>query len=112
MLGEKLMSILYKGYSVPESQGKGRYVDMGMSFKKNEGKAKHEVPDRRPKRKPGELRDLVLAQVTASWQTTQDVALRVDAARESVRSCLEKLTKLGLVQSFGEYKNKQYRRVK
>lgn len=33
MLGEKLMSVLYKGYKVPKAVG--RYIDLGMSFKKN-----------------------------------------------------------------------------
>ena len=33
---DKLMDILYKGYSVPDAPG--RYVDLGMSFKKNEEK--------------------------------------------------------------------------
>lgn len=36
MLGEKLMSVLYKGYKVPKAVG--RYIDLGMSFKKNEEK--------------------------------------------------------------------------
>ncbi len=33
MLGEKLMSVLYKGYKVPKAVG--RYIDLGMSFKQN-----------------------------------------------------------------------------
>ena len=36
LIGKNLMGILYKGYKVPKAPG--RYVDMGMSFKKNEEK--------------------------------------------------------------------------
>ena len=36
MLGKQLMDILYKNYRVPDVPS--RYVDMGMSFKKNEEK--------------------------------------------------------------------------
>ena len=36
LVGKELMSILYKGYKVPKAPG--RYIDMGMSFKKNEEK--------------------------------------------------------------------------
>ena len=108
MLGQELMGILYKGYEVPKAEG--RYVDMGMSFKKNEMKSQGPMPHRRPKRKPGELMELVYKHVTNKWQSTGEIGSNVDAARESVRNCLENLTKLGRVQVIGNYKEKQYRR--
>lgn len=37
MLGDALMNVLYKGYEVPNVPG--RYVDLGMSFKKNQDKS-------------------------------------------------------------------------
>lgn len=109
MLGDTLMGVLYRNYSVPIA--KGRYVDMGMSFKKNEEKAFAQTKSRRPKRKPGELRALVLSVVTTKWQKTQDICKNVDAAQESVRSCLDKLVRQGLVQSFGQQREKEYRRA-
>ena len=36
LIGKQLMCILYKGYKVPKAPG--RYIDLGMSFKKNEEK--------------------------------------------------------------------------
>ena len=41
LVGKRLMSILYKGYKVPKVPG--RYVDMGMSFKKNEEKRQNKL---------------------------------------------------------------------
>lgn len=114
MLGDNLMALWFKpedGYVVPEA--KGRYIDMGMAFKRGEAESKkHTVTPNRPKRKAGELLELVYSKVTTKWQNTVDISGEIDAARESVRSCLEKLTKLGRIQSFGTYKQKQYRRIK
>ena len=110
MLGEELMGVLYRNYSVPKVEG--RYVDMGMSFKKGDMEPKRSIPSRRPKRKPGELRELVHKELTTKWESAAEIGDRVDAARESVRSCLEALTRLKLAESFGQYKDKQYRRKK
>ena len=111
MLGEGLMSVLYKGYSVPKA--KGRYVDMGMSFKKNEeGVKQHSVPKGVKRRKPGELMEMVYAQTTYKWQAAKDIHYKVDAAVESTRSALENLTKLGRIESNGVKGFKRYRRFK
>ena len=34
--GDRLMRILFKGYKIPKAAG--RYIDLGMSFKKNQEK--------------------------------------------------------------------------
>ena len=112
MLGDELVRILYKGYGVPKSQGKGRYIDMGMSFKKGDVEAKH-VPVRTvPRRKPGELMEMVYQQVTNKWQGAQDICTKVNAAAESTRNALENLTKLGRIESNGIKGFKRYRRAK
>lgn len=115
MLGDNLMALWFKpqdGYVVPEAPS--RYVDMGMSFKRDvvEGQ-KHPMPQRKAKRKPGQLRELVYSHATNNWEMTQYFVDRIpDAARESIRNCLEALVKLGQLQTFGQYKDKQYRRKK
>ena len=106
---EMLMELLYKGYSVPEA--KGRYIDMGMAFKKDDVHAKHVQPKKVPRRRPGELTELIFEQVTPKWQGAKDICTRVDAAIETTRNVLEKLTKLGRIESNGVKGFKQYRRV-
>ena len=89
MLGQELMGVLYKGYSVPKV--KGRYVDMGMSFKAEVIGLKHGVKTRRPKRKSGELMEVVYLELTHKWESARDLSLRIDAAVESIRNSLVKL---------------------
>ena len=98
MLGSELMSLLYKGYSVPKSQGNGRYVDMGMSFKKGDAEEKHSMKTRRPKRKAGELMEIVFNKVTDKWQSPRLMANHIDAAVESIRNSLNKLAEQGRVE--------------
>lgn len=110
MLGEQLMGVLYKGYSVPEI--KGRYIDMGMSFKAEKKGLKHENNRARPRYKPGELREQVLKVLTTKWTNPKDLAPVVRAAVESTRSALEDLTKLGVVECNGIKGMRQYRKFK
>ena len=111
MVGEKLMSILYKGYSVPETQGKSRYVDMGMSFKKNEEKSKAKyTPRTETRRNSGELIEAVYAAVLPRWQGAPEIATKVDAGVDSIRKVLDKLTMLGRIECNGIKRFKQYRR--
>ena len=113
MLGDNLMALWFKpqdGYVVPEVEG--RYVDMGMSFKRDCEVKAHVVPRNRPKRKANELRELVFSHVKPKWQSAQEIASEIDAAKESVRGCLEMLVKLGRIECFGQYRNKQYRNTK
>ena len=112
MLGDELVRILYKGYGVPKSQGKGRYIDMGMSFKKGDTETKHAIVRTTPRRKSGELMELVYQQVTYQWQGAKDIHYKVEAAVESTRSALENLTKLGRIESNGVKGFKRYRRIK
>lgn len=107
---DALMGLWYKGYSVPEA--KGRYVDMGMAFKKDDVEAKHVQPKKVPRRRPGELMELIFEQVTPKWQGAKDICTKVDAAIETTRNVLEKLTKLGRIESNGVRGFKQYRRLK
>ena len=109
MLGDSLMSILYKGYSVPDV--KGRYVDMGMSFKSEVKGLKHESRSR-ARYKPGELRVQVMKMLTTKWTKPIDLAPLVHAAVESTRSALDDLTKLGEVECNGIKGMKQYRKFK
>lgn len=107
------MSILYKGYSVPKTQGAGRYVDMGMSFKKNEEKNKGVYASRKEARRgSGELIEEVYAQVLPRWQTPADIATRVDSNVDTIRKVLDKLTMLGRIECNGIKRFKQYRSVK
>lgn len=105
-----LMSLWYRGYSVPKA--KGRYIDMGMAFKKDEVEAKYVPVKKVPRRKSGELMELIFEHVTPKWQGAKDICTQVDAAVESTRTVLEKLTKLGRIESNGFKGFKQYRRVK
>lgn len=99
------------GYTVPEAEG--RYIDMGMSFKKSDVQPKaHAVPKRKVKRKPNELRELVYSHVTSKWQKAIDIQANVNAAVESVRGCLEKLVACGRIESNGIRGMKQYRSKK
>lgn len=110
MLGEQLMGILYKGYSVPEI--KGRYVDMGMAFKAETKGLKHESNRPRTRYKPGELRTRVLEMLTYKWTHPKELAPLVNAAVESTRSALDDLTKLGVIECNGIKGMKQYRKPK
>ena len=112
MLGDELVRILYKGYGVPKSQGRGRYIDMGMSFKKGDTKTKHVVAKATPRRKSGELMEMVYQHVTHQWQGAKDIHYKIDAAVESTRNALENLTKLGRIESNGIKGFKRYRRAK
>ena len=105
------MAILYKGYSVPKA--KGRYIDMGMAFKREGTEAaKHSFPSGVKRRKPGELMEMVYQYVTYQWQGAQDIHQKVEAAVESTRSALENLAKLGRIESNGIKGFKRYRRIK
>lgn len=104
------MDILYKGYSVP--QAKGRYIDLGMSFKKSDGKVVKHEPKQRARYKPGELRVRVLEVLTTKWTSPKDLAPTVCAAVESTRSALDDLTKLGAVECNGIKGMRQYRKFK
>lgn len=91
------MDVLYKGYSVP--QVKGRYIDMGMSFKKNEADNKaHAVKTRRPKRKSGELMEIVYETATHKWESARELSFRIDAAVESIRNSQVKLHRIGRLE--------------
>lgn len=108
------MGILYKGYSVPAAPS--RYVDMGMSFKTLTKSKQTFAPStkltRKARCKPGELRDYVLTLLTNKWQGTKEIAATAERAPEGVRSALEALTKLGLIESNGIKGMRQYRKLK
>lgn len=111
MLGAELMGVLYKGYSVPAVDG--RYVDMGMSFKKNDDETKeHTLKTRKPKRKAGELMALVYEQTNRRWQRALDIHPKVDAAVESVRSALIKLHTKGMLECNNVPGKLKYRRLR
>lgn len=107
MLNQELMNVLFKNYSIP--QAKGRYVDMGMSFKSEVKGIKHMHTKRRERYKPGELRVKVLEVLTTKWTSPKDLAPLVLAAVESTRSSLDDLTEMGMVECNGIKGMKQYR---
>ena len=108
MLGQELMGVLYKGYSVPTA--KGRYVDMGMSFKS--GSKPSPVITRRGRCKPGELREYIATLVNTKWQSARAIAIRAERTPEGVRSSLEALARLGQIESNNIKGMKQYRKLK
>lgn len=110
MLGKELMGILYKGYEVPKVQGEGRYIDMGMSFKKNEKCEPTMIIKRAVRRKPGELMGVVETLLTAKWQNTKSIADKLQVHPEGVRNALERLTQMGKAESNGVKGFKQYRK--
>ena len=110
MLGKELMGVLYKGYSVPETQGEGRYIDMGMSFKKNEKCEPIMTIKRAVRRKPGELMELTETLLTTKWQSTKSIADKLKVHPEGVRNALERLTQMGKAESNGVKGFKQYRK--
>ena len=110
MLGEQLMGVLYKGYSVPVATG--RVVDLGMSFKQEVKGLKHEQGKTRARYKPGELRERVLKVLTTKWTNPRDLAPLVCAAVESTRSSLDDLVKMGVIECNGIKGMKQYRKFK
>ena len=105
---DRLMALWYKGYSVPKA--KGRYIDMGMAFKKDD--VDFAPASKAPRRKPGVLTEMIFEQLTPKWQGAKDICTKVDAAIETTRNVLEKLTKLGRIESNGVKGFKQYRRTK
>lgn len=105
MLGQELMGVLYRDYSVPTAAG--RYVDMGMSFKGTANASP--VITRKGRCKPGELRDYVATLVSTRWQSAKDIAVLAERTPEGVRTALETLTKLGTIESNGIKGMKQYR---
>jgi hypothetical protein len=108
LIGKELMDVLYKGRELPKV--KGRYVDMGMSFKKGEAIQTALTIRRSAKRKPGELQEEVLQQVLPKWQSTKDIASRLSMTPEGVRNALERLVREGRIESNGIRSLKQYRR--
>lgn len=108
LIGNELMGVLYKSYSVPDV--KGRFVDRGMSFKKGEVIQAALTIKRNNKRKPGELRDLALATVTNKWHRAKDVADKIGMTPENVRTALERLVQSGHLESVSLKGIKKYRR--
>jgi len=108
LVGKELMGVLYKGYEVPKA--KGRYIDMGMAFKKNE-KCEPIMPIKRAvRRKPGELMGVVETLLTAKWQNTKSIADKLQVHPEGVRNALERLTQMGKAECNGIKGFKQYRK--
>lgn len=111
MLGQELMNVLYKGYEVPKARG--RYIDRGMSFKKNEDKnEKHAVKLNRERLKPGQLMELVYEQTDSKWRSAKDLAPKINAAVESIRNALVKLHGAGRLECNNIPGMMQYRRLK
>ena len=109
MLGQELMGVLYKDRVVPKA--KGRYIDMGMSFKKGDAEAKeHVIKTKRHKRKAGELMEEVYGTMTRRWESARDVSFRVGAAVESIRNSLIKLHVEGRLECNNIPGMLQYRR--
>lgn len=96
MLGQELMNVLYKGRQIPEI--KGRYVDMGMSFKKGDNTTPHQKVRKANKRKAGELMELTFAAVNDKWQNARDINRSVVGAVESIRNSLRILAKQGRIE--------------
>ena len=108
LIGSELMNVLYKGYSVPKA--KGRYIDKGMAFKKNEKCEPIMTIKRAVRRKPGELMELVETLLTDKWQNTKIIADKLQVHPEGVRNALERLTQMGKAECNGIKGFKQYRR--
>lgn len=108
LIGNELMGVLYKGYSVPEA--KGRYIDRGMAFKKGEVIQAALTIKRSTKRKSGELRELALATVTNKWHRAKDVAEKIGMTPENIRTALERLVQSGHLESVAVKGIKKYRR--
>lgn len=97
MLGQELMRVLYKKYKIPKANG--RYIDMGMSFKKNDPEEKkHCVKTKRQRLKPGMLMEIVYNAATHKWESARDLSTRVNAAVESIRNSLIKLHNAGRLE--------------
>lgn len=108
LVGKELMGVLYKGYEVPKA--KGRYIDMGMAFKKNEKCEPIMTIKRAVRRKPGELMELTETLLTTKWQSTKSIADKLKVHPEGVRNALERLTQMGKAESNGVKGFKQYRK--